>query len=480
MTQEFASKPHKNNSSILVFGTIVAIAIVIGCLFAAGFFPRIGQLIALKKAHQDTVDAVPIVQAITAEPAANQEAVVLPGNIGAIQYTTIFARVDGYLKSRLVDIGDHVTKGQLLAEIETPTVDQKVEEGRADLLEAQATLAKYRSSLKEAIAKQDQASAEIVRAHANNNFADVTANRWKNMAVRGAVSLQSRDEKVRSYESTTADVQVSEANYKAATSQVAVAQSQIDVGQANINAKQAALNRMLADQNFKNVVAPFDGIITLRKVDPGALITQGSQSSNLELYQLAKIDRVRIYVNAPQRVARYLHTAMHAKVMVPEYPERDFIGTVCNVSGGLDPNTRTRQTEIQIDNPQHLLLPGMYAEVRMTGVRETPWIRVPGTTIVTKANGLFVVVVKDGKAHYQVVHLGRDFGDVVEVQTGLNGGDKVVISPSDDLQEGDAVKIAPEKTAAELKKSGTEPTKTEAEPNKSATEPNKTEEEEKQ
>ncbi len=322
------------------------------------------------------------------------------------------------------------------------------------MLEAQTTVVKDQSQLKEAQAKQDQAAAEITRAKANNTYADVTANRWKNMAVRGAVSLQSRDEKVRSFDSTSADVQVAEADYRAAVSQVAVAKSQIDVAKANVKAKEANLARLLADQGFKNVVAPFEGIITLRKVDPGALITQGSQSSNLELYQMARIDKVRIYVNAPQRVARYLHPGIKADIMVPEYPDNKFIGTVCNVSGGLDPNTRTRQTEIRIDNPEHLLLPGMYAEVRLTGVRESPWIRVPGTTVVTRTTGLFVVVVKDGKAHFQSVQLGRDFGDEVEVRTGLTGGEKVVISPSDDLQEGDPVQIGAQPTEAQARKEG--------------------------
>jgi RND family efflux transporter MFP subunit len=453
MTQEFAPKqPAKNNGGIFVIGTLVVLVLIIGGLFALGFFPRIEQARDLTKAHKETVDAIPVVQVITAEPAANQESVVLPGNIGAIQYTTIYARVDGYLKSRLVDIGDHVKKGQLLAEIDTPTVDEKVAQGRADLLEAKATLIKDQASVKEAEAKQDQAAAEVIRAKANNTFADVTANRWKNMAVRGAVSLQSRDEKSRSFDATTADVQVAEADLKAAKSQVAVTKSQIEVAKANITAKSANLQRLLADQGFKRVLAPFDGIITLRKVDAGALITQGSQSTSLELYQMASIDNLRIYVNAPQRVARYLHPGLEAVVNVPEFPERKFIGKVTNVSGGLDPNTRTRQTEIRITNAEHLMLPGMYAEVQMTGVRESPWIRVPGTTIVTKTDGLFVVVVRDGKAHYQLVSLGRDYGDEVEIRVGLAGGEKVVVSPSDDLQEGDPVQIGNETTEDKAKR----------------------------
>ncbi|HEY9685282.1 MAG TPA: efflux RND transporter periplasmic adaptor subunit [Oculatellaceae cyanobacterium] len=450
---EMTAEPGKKNSGTFVVAALVIIGLVIGGLFALGFIPRIGQTIELRKAHQETVDAVPRVIVVTAEPASNKEQLVLPGNIGAIQYTTIYARIDGYLKSRYVDIGDYVKQGQLLAEIDTPTVDEKVAQGRADVVEAKAVVEKDISSWKEAKAKQETAAAEIVRAKANNNYADVTANRWKNMATRGAVSLQSRDEKVRSFESTSADVEVANANYKAATDQVSVAKSQIDVANANVVAKEANLARLLADQAFKRVVAPFDGIITLRKVDPGALITQGSQTSSLELFQMAKIDTVRIYVNAPQRVARYLHPGIEAIINVPEYPERKFVAKVTNVSGGLDPNTRTRQTEIRIANPDHVLLPGMYAEVRMTDLRESQWIRVPGTTIVTENDGLYVVVVKNGKAHYQRVQLGRDFGDEVEIKLGLSGGEKIVVSPSDDLLEGDAVSIGAEKSEEDAAKS---------------------------
>lgn len=444
--------PKRQGQGLSAIVVIVVLLLALGGLFVLGIFPRIAAQKELKEAHEETVDAVPAVRVIRALPAKNSESVVLPGNIGAIQYTTIYARIDGYLKSRMVDIGDQVKQGQLLAEIDTPTTDQKVNQARADSVEANEKLVESKANLKEAIAKQDQAAAQVEKAQANNTYADVTANRWKNMAVRGAVSLQSRDEKVRSYQSTSAEVVAAQADLQAAVSQVEVAKAQINVAQANVEAKDANLKRELAEQSFKRVLAPFDGIITLRKVDPGALITQGSQSSNLELYQMAKIDRLRIYVNAPQRVARYLKPGLSADVMVQEYPERNFVGRVTNVSGALDPNTRTRQTEIQIDNPDHVLLPGMYAEVRMTDVRDHPWIRVPGTTIVTKTDGLYVVVVKDGKAHYQQIQVGRDFGNEVEVRAGLTGDEQVIISPSDDLQDGDRVKIAEEPIQSETRK----------------------------
>jgi len=416
----------------------VCLVVIIG-LFLAGFLPRLQEKRELQERHNETVGAVPIVHTVKAEPAVNTESLLLPGNISAIQYTTIYARIDGYLTSRNVDIGDTVKKGQLLAEIDTPTTDQKVLQAKADFEQAEATLVTTKAQLKEAIAKLEASKAEVEKSQSNVDYASLTAERWQDLATRGAVSVQSKDEKVRMLNSQTSQMAAAQANVKVADAGVKAAQSQVLVATATLAAQKANLQRLRAEVNFKHVVAPFDGVITARKVDAGALITQGSQSTSLELYQMAKIDRLRIYVSVPQRAARYLKTGLSSEVLVSEYPDRVFKGKITNVSGALDANTRTRQTEIQIDNPEHILLPGMYATVRMTGVRETPWIRVPGNTIVSRPDGQFVVVVEGDKARFQKVTMGRDFGDVVEIKTGLQGNEQVVISPSDDLRDGDQV-----------------------------------------
>jgi RND family efflux transporter MFP subunit len=166
----------------------------------------------------------------------------------------------------------------------------------------------------------------------------------------------------------------------------------------------------------------------------------------LELFQLAKIDWLRVYVSVPQRLARYLVNGMKADILVPEFPDRKFVGTVTNVSGALDPSTRTRQTEIKIPNPEHLMLPGMYAEINLSTLREAPWIRVPGTTLVTRTDGQYVVVVKNNKAHYQKITIGRDFGNEVEVREGLSGNEQVVVSPSDEIREEEPVQPEPYKS----------------------------------
>ncbi|MDQ5966653.1 MAG: Efflux transporter periplasmic adaptor subunit [Cyanobacteriota bacterium erpe_2018_sw_39hr_WHONDRS-SW48-000098_B_bin.30] len=440
------TRPAQSRSSrgmgklIIVIIIVVAVAAI---LLTVGFLPRMARTKELDKMHTETAGAVPLVRTIIAKPAVETESLTLPGNIGAIQYTTIYARVDGYLRDRMVDIGDHVKTGQLLARIDTPTIDESLAQAKADLVRAQANVDKANADYKEAVAKQATAQAEIEKATGNVAYATVTATRWQNLVSRGAVSAQSRDEKVRLLEATSADLKANNSNLKAAEAQVLACKSQIAEAKANVVAKQAEVARITAEQNFQKVVAPFDGIITLRKIDPGALITKGSQSDSLELFQLAKIDRLRIYVNAPQRVARYLKKGMVAQVMVPEYPDGNYKGVVTNISGGLDPNTRTRQTEIQIDNKDHALLPGMYAEVILTGSREEKWITVPGTTIVTRPEGQYLLIAKDGKAHYQQVTIGRDFGSEVEIRTGLSGNEHVAVSPNDDIIQGEAVKEEP-------------------------------------
>jgi RND family efflux transporter MFP subunit len=211
------------------------------------------------------------------------------------------------------------------------------------------------------------------------------------------------------------------------------------VSRANVVAKQAQLNKYKAQQSFKFVVAPFDGVIVNRKVDQGALITAGSQSTTQELFQLAKLDVLRTYVNVPQSLSRYLKPGQDAEVSVSSYPERTFTGKVTNVSGALDPQTRTRQTEIKIDNLDHSLLPGMYAQIKLTVERPENWVQVPSDAVIPRDNSLEVAVVRDGKAHYQKVVLGRDFGDMIEIKDGLADKEVVILSPADDLREGDPV-----------------------------------------
>lgn len=434
------SKHRKGYSGVAIL--LAALGVIAVVLFVIGLIPRLNEQRELKKSYEETVGAIPVVQTVVARPGDNKESVVLPGNIGSIQYTTIYARVDGYLKSRLVDIGDHVKTGQLLAFIDTPTLDEQLAEAKSDLEKSRAQERSSEGQLSEAKAQAKAAHSEVDRSKANVAYTTVTAQRWENLYARGAVSEQSRDEKVRSRDASSAELDAKKASAEAADDQVKVAQSNVAAAKAAVMAQVANVKRVKAKQDFQRVVAPFDGVITARKVDPGALITQGSQSSNLELFQMGKLDRLRIYVSVPQRLARYLKAGQTAQLLVPEFPDRNFNAIVTNVSGALDPNTRTRQTEIQMDNPDHALLPGMYAEVRITGLHETPWLRVAGTCLVAKTDGQYVVIIKDGKAHFQKVQIGRDYGSEVEIKSGIEENDIVIVSPNDDLLEGSPVQPA--------------------------------------
>lgn len=419
---------------------VIIVAVIFAVLFVVGMLPRLANKRDLAHEHEVTTGSVPIVQTTVAKRSPLREKGDLPGNISAIQYVTINARVDGYLKERLVDIGDWVKKGQLLAEIDTPTIDQELNQAKADLAEAKSKLASAQAKFHEAQSQDVAAKATILKSQANEDFTKITSDRWIAMAEKGAVSLQSRDEKVRQFKDATAQLQVSIAQEKAAQSAVNSAAAEVGVARSLVDARNASVARIAAEQNFKRVIAPFDGVITLRKVDPGALISSGSQMPTLELFQLAKIDTLRIYVNVPQTFARFLSSGQHAEVFVPEMPDKIFVGTVTNIAGALDPSTRTRQTEVRIDNKGHELLPGMYAQVRVTIKRDEEWITVPGTALVPKTDGMYVVVLKDECAKFVKVEIGRDFGDEVEIRRGLAGGETVVLSPPVDLMPGEKVK----------------------------------------
>lgn len=421
---------------LLVLGCIIIVLLVIGVI------PKLMERRELADRSIQLGSEIPVVQTVVVTPAPFEESVTLPSNIGAMQYATIYARVDGYLKSRMVDIGDHVKTGQLLAQIDTPTIDQEIAQAKADVAEARAQLASAQATTKETQAKEETAEAGVKRAEADQSFAAVTADRWVNMSSRGAVSLQSRDEKTKALAAQTATLEAAQALKRAAKQAVASAVAQVNVAKAMVAAKLAALAKYEVQQSFKYVRAPFEGVITARKVDPGDLITAGSMAQNTELLQMAKLDILRIYVDVPQAISRYLERGQAAELFVTGFPERTFKGTVTNVSGALDPQTRTRQTEVKIGNPDHVLLPGMYAQVKLTVHRPEAWVRIPSNAVIPRGVDLEVVVVKNGKAHYQKVVLGRDFGDELEIKAGLDGNETVILSPEDDLREGDRVKPA--------------------------------------
>jgi RND family efflux transporter MFP subunit len=354
--------------------------------------------------------ATVLVSKATLSPARGD--LVLPGTIQAIVESPIFARSEGYLRKRLVDIGDEVREGQLLAVVEAPEVDKQVQQAQATFSRAEAALAQTRAAL-------SQSETQL-------KLAEVTAQRWNTLFAKRVVSRQEADEKQAAFDARRADFDAARANVAAANEAVA--------------ASHADLRRLMDMKGFQELRAPFSGIITARNTDVGSLIRGGS-SEGRELYRLAQLETVRIMVNVPQMNVPAIRVGEQAKVTVQERPGRVFPGKIVRTANALDPSTRTLLTEIHVRNPDHVLLPGMYAQASITSAQSAPTIIISGDTIVIRADGPQVAVVReDGRVHFQKIVLGRDYGTETEVPSGLAGGESLVINPGDDIQEGVQVK----------------------------------------
>jgi RND family efflux transporter MFP subunit len=395
-------------------GRSVAIIVVVLVLIFAGIFlfgwTRHGDVEKAARADaQLEATTLPTVTITVAARAASAVDLTLPGNIQAITEAAVLARAEGYLVKRYSDIGDRVRAGQLLAELDTPDLDQQVMQAQAALQQTSAALA--------------QAKAALEQAKATAQLADVTAKRNTTLVSRGVLSKQEGDQSDSTLLAQTANVTASEANISAA--------------QQNVSANEANLRRLLDLQAYKKVRAPFDGVITLRNIDTGSLISNGSTL----LFRIAQTNLLRIFVNVPQSEFSSFRVGMPADITVSELPGRIFPGKVARLSGALDTNTRTLLTEVEVPNVQDTLLPGMYAQVHFSIVRTQPPIVVPGDTIVTRASGPMVAIVdSDDIVHFLPIRLGRDFGTNVEVLGGLEVGQRVIVNPTDDVRPGIKVK----------------------------------------
>ena len=329
--------------------------------------------------------AVPTVAFATPRAGGAARAIVLPGTIRAFIDAPINARVNGYLKRWFVDIGAPVRAGQVLAEIETPELDQ-------ELLRAQADLA---------------------TAKANMQLAGVTAARWQRMRASDAVSQQEADEKSGDYAAKQAIVAAAEAN----------------------------VARLKATTQFKSIVAPFAGTVTARRTDIGALINAGANGQ--ELFRVADSRRVRVYVDVPQSYASVVRKGAAATLRVPERPEQTFPAVVADSAQAISESSRTMLVQLEADNPKGLLLPGSYVDVHFEPAGKAGALRLPVSALVFRREGLRVAVVgANDRVAFRPVELGLDFGTEVEVVAGLSAQDRVIDNPPDSLSEGDPVRIA--------------------------------------
>ena len=348
------------------------------------------QVMRTTEQHRDLIPAVRIARV---RAAGNEITTSLPATTLAFASANIFARANGYIETRKVDIGDHVRAGDLLAQITAPELDHQIAQAEATLSQNQATL------------QQTQASRDL---------AEVTNDRDSDLVKKGWVTPQQGDT-----DRLTLDAQ----------------QAAIGVAQANIAAQQALIRVLRQQKAYQSVVAPFDGIITQRNVDTGSLV----QSGTTFMFTLMQSEVIRTQVYVPQDAAFGVAAGVDAVVHVPEIPDRTFPGKVTRFAHALAPGTRTLLTEIDIPNPDGALSPGMYVTIELHIPRKTPAIIVPADALVFNGDGVQVAVVDNGTAHFHKVTVARDFGTEVEVRDGIKPGDQVILKTAVTLADGSKV-----------------------------------------
>ena len=413
-----------------------AIMVLVG-LLAAEMLPRGQRPVGLAETIPAAKPTATSVQVVMPRRSAASSELLLPGNVQAVQEAALFARTNGYVHRRLVDIGDRVTAGQLLAEIESPEVDQELLQARAVLLQARATLGQARANLKQTQANVQQARATLLQVQANTDMARITAERWNQMEQEGVLPRQQSEEKQAAYSAAQANVSAAQANINAVQENANAVQSQVQAQAANVQVQEANVHRLETFQSFQKVTAPFAGVITVRNVEVGALITAGSSTTSRELFRLAQIDTLRVFVNVPQTLMNAIQPGQSAQLMVRELPQKVFTGQVVRTTSALDVASRTLPMEVQVSNPELTLLPGMYAQVKFNASRSTSPLLVPSNALVIRADGPQVATVQqDQTVRYQKVKIERDYGTEVEISSGLNGDEALVVNPTNDLQEG--------------------------------------------
>jgi RND family efflux transporter MFP subunit len=403
MTEVEEKRAHsENRESRRPHGLIVVIStlLVIVVIVIVGIVPREKAKAALRVETYNV--AIPTVSVIHPKMGAPKTEIVLPGNIEAFIDSPIYARTSGYLKKWYADIGTRVSSGQLLAEIETPEVDQQLDQARADLNTAQA----------------------------NYRLAEITAERYQDLAKTDAVSKQDVDNAVGDFEAKKAMVASAQSNVK----------------------------RLEQLQSFEKIYAPFGGVITARNTDIGHLINSGAGGPATELFHIADTRTLRVYINVPQEYSQAAKPGLVADLTLQEFPGRRFKGTLVRTAKSIDPSSRTLLVEVDVNNTTGELLPGAYAQVHLNVASGIPTVILPVSALLFRAEGLQAGVVVDGnRAELRHVTLGRDFGNEVEVVSGVTANDAVIVNPPDSLVSGESVHVVASKATAAATRSAPEP-----------------------
>jgi multidrug efflux system membrane fusion protein len=429
-------KPLPKRRFRLVLFALIAL-ILFGVLMLAGVLPRLARQKKITAASRAVQDSIPTVGVVQAQQAPASSDLQLPGDVEAIQVATIAAQTTGYLRQFHVDIGDRVRAGQLLAVIDTPQVDQQLQQARANVTQAVASLG--------------QAEANLAQAVTNVEYARVTYERNKYLAQQHVVPVQTSDQMKAAYYVAKATVDAMQANINAARAMIA--------------SNEANVRNFKALQGFQKVFSPFPGVITARNIEIGSLISPSSSSASTStgttpssatipgsgttplgtnapansggLFQIARIDTLRIFISVPQSYSSTVKPGQTANISIRELPDKTFTGKVVRTTSALDPGSRTLLTEVRTSNPDYQLLPGMYATVNFGVQVPQPAVRIPATALIIHAEGPQVAVVtSDQKVHYEKVVIGRDYGNEVDIISGLEPGNTVIVNVADGLQEG--------------------------------------------
>lgn len=414
IAQEPSTREEARAQGTSRFKTVGIAGLVVLALAAVGAVPRLAN-------HRDALAATneapvthPVVTVIHAAKGAPTTQLVLPGNVEPLYTANLFARVDGYVDRRNVDIGTRVRAGQVLAVISSPEIDQQLSQAKATLLQSQAALL--------------QAKAALEQAKANAELARLTKDRDLPLGEQHAISQQIVDAAVQTHNARIADVAAANANIAAA--------------EASISANQANVARLRQMQAFEHIIAPFDGVITQRNVERGDLVNASAPSGGKPLFAIAQSDTLRVYVDVPQSEAVNIQNGQNTTVSVSERLGRIYSGTVTRNASALNDAARTMRTEVQVANHDASLLPGMYAQVHFTLSQERASLIIPTSSLVVDGAGMHVVTVDpEQKVHFVPVTIGKDMGKEVEILTGLNGRESLVASPSDLLNEGQHVEV---------------------------------------
>ena len=426
------------NKRILLF-FILGVVVVFLLVFLIGYLPRHSRNKEIAKKSKEEKEAVPMVQVQQVKRSQDAGGLVVPGTTTPLIQADIYARANGYVSRRLADIGDHVHKGQLLAIIDSPDLDQQVDQAREQVRQAESQLAQQKAQLA---------------------LATVTVQRYRVLVAKGVFSRQDGDQRETDYQGQVANVAAAE---------------------RNVQAYQANLRRVIALQSYERVTAPFDGVITARNFDVGALVsatgsangsgttapqgqTTGSAAGSTNtsgttgnapvaatpstggngggaLYSIAQVQRLRILVSVPEGYAASVFPGQQALLHVQELPNASFYGDVTRTASAIDQNTRTLLTEVQVDNHAGKLMSGMYAVITFAAIKGAGTILIPGDAVAIRKDQSVVALVADNKVHMQPVEIGRDFGPSIEITGGLKEGDMLVTEVTDDVQEGAQVKV---------------------------------------